>query len=705
MKTMKLCLAGLAICASMKGQMVNLKYPVTKQCDTVDTYFGTKVADPYRWLENDRSEETAAWVKAQNAVTQSYLSTISFRNEMKVAFTTMWNYPKMGLPQKQGSVYFLSRNSGIQNQSVIYAQNIKTGKELLFLDPNTLSKDGTMALNGFSVSHDNRYVAYQLATGGSDWNEIRLKSIDGADLKDVVKWVKFSGIGWYKNGFFYSRYDAPGEHALSTKNEYHKIYYHVVGTSQAEDNLIYQDKSHANMNFEAAVTEDEHFLVINGSQGTSGNNVLIADLSKGVNTKFRTVISSFENDVVLIENIGNNIYLKTNAKAPNAKVIKYDFATQTFTDVIPEREEVLESATIIGGKLIILSLHNAYSRLSVYSVDGKCEKQIPLPEIGTVNGISGKKNEAELFYSFTSFTCAGNIYRLNVNTLQSQLYHATQLPFATDDLVTEQLFYPSKDGTQVPMFIVHKKGLKLDGNNPLLLYGYGGFDISLTPAFAISRMLFLKNGGIWVTANLRGGGEFGKKWHEAGTKMQKQNVFDDFIAAAEYLIQQKYTSSQKLAIQGASNGGLLVGACMTQRPELFKVAIPQVGVMDMLRYHKFTIGWAWASDYGTSADNEAQFRYLYRYSPLHSIKKGVTYPATLCTTADHDDRVVPAHTFKFISTLQANNSGANPTLVRIETMAGHGAGKPTGKAIQEQTDIWSFVFYNLNMDFKNPVGK
>ena len=697
------CLMSLAVCAGANAQLpASMKYPITTKCDTVDNYFGTKVPDPYRWLENDRSAETVAWVKAQNEVTQAYLSKIPYREEMKVALTAMWNYPKTGLPEKIGQYYLVSKNSGLQNQAVLYLQDIKSGKETVFLDPNALSKDGTVALNSLTVSHDNRLAAYSLATGGSDWNEIRIKSLDGKDLSDVLKWVKFSGIAWYKNGFFYSCYNAPNEHALSQKNEFHKIYYHAVGTPQESDKLIYEDKTHANRNFAASVTEDERYLIISGSEGTGGNCVMVADLSKGIQAQLITIVAALDKDYAAIGNFGSELLFRTNALSSNYKVIKYDFSTAKFADVIPAGTDVLQNVAIVGGKIVTQRLHNAYSQLCMYSKEGRLEKHIALPEIGTVTGISGKQNDSELFYSFTSFTCPGKIFKLNVNNLQPKVYSTVKLPFKTDEFITDQVFFASKDGTKIPMFVVHKKGLKLDGLNPLLLYGYGGFNISVTPTFSVSRMIFLKNGGVLASVNLRGGGEFGEQWHNAGTKLQKQNVFDDFIAAAEYLIKEKYTCSDKLAIQGGSNGGLLVGACMTQRPELFKVAIPQVGVMDMLRYHKFTIGWAWVRDYGSS-DNEEQFKYIYRYSPLHNIKSGVAYPATLVTTGDHDDRVVPAHSFKFMSTLQAKQSGTNPTLIRIETMAGHGAGKPTTKAIQEAVDMWSFMFFNLNMKFVNPL--
>ncbi len=678
-----------------------LHYPDTKKCDTVDVYFGTRVADPYRWLEDDKSSATLAWEKEENAVTNSYLDTIPFRQAVKKNLTAMWNYSKQSVPIKAGNDYLIFKNKGIQNQFVLYKKNIKTGKETLLLDPNLLSKDGTVALNTWSVSNDNRYFAYALATGGSDWTEIYVMTMDGKMLPDVLKWVKFSSIAWYKNGFFYSRYDAPTGNALTQQNLFQKVYYHQLGTSQNADELIYQDKEHSLRTFSVQTTDDERFLLIYGAESSSGNNLFVGDLKYGIHAPLHEFVSAFNHDYTVINNDGDNLVIKTNNGAPNYQLINVNTNNWEVSTLVPEKTDVLEQATIVDHKIATLYLHNAYNKLLLYQLNGIFEKQIVLPGMGTIASLSGKQKDKALYYDYTSFTCADNIYKLPIKNLVPQLIYTTKLPFSTSEFVTDQVFYTSKDGTKVPMFIVHKKNMIRNGENPLLLYGYGGFNISITPTFSASRMLFLKNGGIWVTANIRGGGEFGEKWHIAGTLQNKQNVFDDFIAAAEYLIKEKYTSSSKLAIQGASNGGLLIGACMTQRPDLFKVAIPQVGVMDMLRYQKFTIGWSWTSDYGTS-DNEEQFHYLLKYSPLQNIRQGVSYPATFVTTGDHDDRVVPAHSFKFISTLQADQAGKNPILIHIEHMAGHGAGKPVLKFIDETADIWTFIFENLNIPF-NPI--
>ncbi len=687
-----------------KQPKISVKYPETKKGDQKDVYFGQEIADPYRWLEDDRSAETAEWVKAQNKVTFDYLAQIPYRADMEKALTDMWNYPKEGTPWKKAGKYFFSKNNGIQNQAVLYVKDNLTAAERVLIDPNTLSKDGTTSLGQVSISKDGKTVAYMLSTGGSDWNEIHTKTIDGKDLTDVIKWVKFSGIAWYQDGFFYSAYDAPKGSALSQKNEFQKVYYHKMGTEQSKDILIYEDKSSSLKTFSAGTTEGEQFLILTIEKGgEKGNTLMMHKLDKLV-APFTTVVNTFGSDYGVVDNIGDDLFIITNAGAPNYKLVKFNAKTTQFTDVIAEKEDVLQSTSFIGNKIIAKYLHNASSKLNVFAQDGKYEQDIKLPEIGTVNAITGEKESNEMFYGFTSFTNPGCIYKMDVSNLKSEVYKQIQMAFKPSKYVSEQVFYVSKDGTKVPMFITYKEGMKKDGKNPLLLYGYGGFNISLTPSFSVSRMLFLENGGICVTANLRGGGEFGEKWHEAGTKLKKQNVFDDFIAAAEYLIKEKYTEAKKIAIQGGSNGGLLVGACMTQRPDLFGVALPQVGVMDMLRYHKFTIGWAWETDYGSS-DSLAQFQNLIKYSPIHNVKEGVCYPATLVTTADHDDRVVPAHSFKFIAELQAKQKCDNPVLIRIETMAGHGAGKSTAKIIQEAADMWAFTFYNLDMEYKNPVKK
>ena len=675
-------------------------YPDTKKTEHRDVYFGKEVADPYRWLEDDRSAETADWVSAENEVTFGYLSQIPYRDAIKASLTEIWNYPRQGLPRKVGDKYFVWKNDGLQNQSVLYVSDGLDGAPREFINPNTLSAEGTTAVGSLSYSNDNRYVGYTISVGGSDWKEIRVKDIDGNDLPDVIKWVKFSGISWDGDGFYYSGYDEPKGSALSQKNEYNKVYYHKLGTKQAQDKLIYQDTKNPLRYNNAAATKDGRFLLLVVSGGTSGNSLAVKNL-KQPGSGFRTLVAGFDWDYTPIGNFDNELYVLTNDGAPRYKLLKIDPTAKkpAWETVIPESEDVLQSVSVIGGKLVAEYLHDAHSKLYVLDKTGKLETELALPEIGTVAGISGNREENEMFYGFTSFTTLSDIYRLDISNPQPALYKSISLKVETGKYVTEQVFYKSKDSTKVPMFIVYKEGTKKNGKNPTLLYAYGGFNISLTPGFSASRMLFLEQGGIYAVANLRGGGEYGEEWHKAGTKLQKQNVFDDFIAAAEYLIKEKYTSPEKLAIRGGSNGGLLVGACITQRPELFKVALPAVGVMDMLRFHKFTVGWGWVSDYGSS-DSEEEFNYLLGYSPLHNIKPGVCYPATLVTTADHDDRVVPAHSFKFTATMQEAQACDNPVLIRVETMAGHGAGKPISKAIEEEADVWSFVFYNLDMKYR-----
>ncbi|MFH1320573.1 MAG: prolyl oligopeptidase family serine peptidase [Bacteroidota bacterium] len=679
-----------------------LSYPETKKADHVDNYFGTEVADPYRWLEDDNSQETAQWVKAQNEVTFGYLSQIPFREKIRERLTRIWNYPKYSTPFKKGEYYFFYKNDGIQNQSVLYVHKGIDGEPRVLIDPNKLSEDGTTALTDFSVSNDAKYAAYGIAEGGSDWNRFLIIDIEsGKALGDTLDWIKFSGIAWKDSGFYYSMYDAPGKgKELSKKNEFHKVYYHQVGTDQSEDKLIYQDKKHPLRNFGVDVTEDERFAILYESESTSGNSMYCKDLIKE-DTGFKLIAEGFEYDYNVIDNIKNLLLVKTNNNAPKCRLVFIDPENpeeDNWEDIIPEKQDVLESVTLAGGKIVTGYMKDANSKVYVYDLNGDLENEIELPSIGTLSAFSGTKDDSIAFYSFSTFTSPSTIYKYNINTNISTVHYKVDLGFNTSIYETSQVFYNSKDGTRIPMFIVHKKGIELNGQNPAFLYGYGGFNISLTPGFSISSVVFLENGGIYAEANIRGGGEYGEEWHKAGTKLNKQNVFDDFIAAAEYLIREKYTSPEKLAISGGSNGGLLVGACMTQRPGLFKVALPSVGVMDMLRFHKFTIGWAWTGDYGSS-DDSVHFKNLYSYSPLHNIKKGVEYPATLVTTADHDDRVVPAHSFKFISTLQKKHRGENPVLIRIEVMAGHGAGKPTSMRIEESADIWSFVFYNLGMDY------
>jgi len=680
----------------------HLDYPQAKKVDTVDTYFGHEVADPYRWLEDDNSEETALWVKAENKVTHDYLSQIPFREDLEKRLTEIWNYPKYGVPFKKGDNYFFFKNNGIQNQSVLYITDDLDKQATVLLNPNILAEDGTVALAGMGVSENGEYFAYSTASGGSDWNEIFVMRINDRKMTgDHIKWVKFSGISWWKDGFFYSSYDKPKEgDELSGQNQYHKVYYHKLGQLQDDDLLIFEDSSHPLRNFHAYLTEDKSFLLLSETESTSGNSLYASRMTDLKNIDFKKITEGFEYDYYVLDNIDDNLLIKTNHRAPKGKLILSDFndpGPEGWTTLVAENENVLEDAAIVGGKLFTQYLKDASNVAFFYDLKGNKLGELKLPAIGSLNGFNGEKDSDIAFYGFTSFTYPSSVYKFDLNTYTSKLYKTSEVDFDPDIYTTKQIFYTSKDGTEVPMFIVHKKDIKLDGKNPTLLYGYGGFNISLSPSFSISRAAFLEQGGIYVMANLRGGGEYGEEWHEAGTLMQKQNVFDDFIYAAKYLIANKYTSSEKLAIAGGSNGGLLVGACLVQEPDLFKVAIPMVGVLDMLRYHKFTIGWAWAADYGRSDDNEEMFKYLLGYSPLHNIKNGVNYPATLAITADHDDRVVPAHTFKFMATLQENDGGENPILVRVETKAGHGAGKPTEKQIEEAADMYSFVMFNLGM--------
>lgn len=677
------------------------KYPKTKKVDTVDVYFGTKVSDPYRWLEDDNSKETAEWVKQENAVTYDYLSKIPFREKVKTRLTQLWNYEKISAPVKHGAYYYFYKNDGIQNQSVLYKQKDLGSEATVALDPNKLSTDGTVALGGTGFDKKGKYMAYAFSKAGSDWEEINIIEVEtGKKLPDALKWVKFSGISFKGDGFYYSRYDAPTQgKELSKKNEYHKVYFHKIGEDQSKDVLVYEDRNNPLRNFGAGVTDDERFLIITGSESTSGNNLLVKDLNDP-KSEFKTIVSNFENDFNVIDNNDDILLVQTNYAATNYQLIGIDFknpSANLWRTIIGQTNDLLKDVTISEKKLIANFLVDVQSRLLRYNFAGELLGDIELPQVGMVDAISSNRESSELFFTFQNWTTPQEIYKYDVNKNNRELYKKPTVPFSTDLFETKQVFYNSKDGTKIPMFITYKKGLEINGNNPCFLYGYGGFNISVTPSFSASRMVFLENGGIFAVANLRGGGEYGEKWHKAGTVLNKQNVFDDFISAAEYLIKEKYTSSDKLAIHGRSNGGLLIGAVMTQRPDLFKVALPGVGVLDMLRYHKFTIGWAWATDYGTSAD-EKEFSYLLKYSPVHNVKQ-VAYPATMVVTGDHDDRVVPAHSFKFAATLQANQQGSNPTLIRIDVNAGHGAGKPTSKQIDEWSDIWSFVMYNLGMKY------
>ncbi len=682
-------------------QEKKIEYPVTAKGDQVDDYFGTTVADPYRWLEDDNSAETAEWVEAQNKITADYLSAIPFRNDLKNRLETIWNYPKYGVPFKKGDRYFYFKNDGLQNQSVLYMQDSLESDAEVLLDPNNLSEDGTIALANLSPSNDGRLLAYSISRGGSDWNEIVVMDIASKNmLPDTVKWVKFSGISWFNDGFFYSAYEAPAQgQALSGANQYHKVFYHKLGTAQSEDIIIFQDKLNPQRNFYAYLTEDERFLFISESQSTSGNALYVKDMSVQ-HADFIKLAEGFENDYSAIDHLDGKILVVTNDGAPLQRAVLIDPtnpAPDQWTVLIPESKNVLQSVSLVGNLILAQYLEDASTKAYFYDYSGMMMKEMEMPALGTLSGFSGEKGDQLAFFGFTSFTFPSSVYKYDLNTHTYDLYTNSEVDFDPEGYVTEQIFYTSKDGTKIPMFIVYKKGLKKNGKNPVLLYGYGGFNVSLTPSFSIARLPFLENGGIYATVNLRGGGEYGEAWHKAGTKLNKQNVFDDFIGAAEFLIGEKYTSPKKIAILGGSNGGLLVGACMTQRPELFKVAIPIVGVLDMLRYQNFTIGWAWADDYGRSDDDKEMFQYLLGYSPLHNIKEGTHYPATLAITADHDDRVVPAHTFKFMAELQSKHQGNNPVLVRIETKAGHGAGKPTSKMIEESADMYSFIMYNLGM--------
>lgn len=685
-----------------KSEMI---YPETRKTDTIDHYFGEAVADPYRWLEDDKSAETAEWVNAQNKVTDAWMEKVPYREQLKDRLTGLWNYERYGVPFHKGDLYYYFKNDGIQNQSILYVQDSLGGEPRVFLDPNKLAADGTTSLSEYKVSHDGKYFAYAISKAGSDWNEIYvMETSTGKQLNDKLEWVKFSGIAWRGDGFYYSRYDKPsGGSELSSKNEFQKVYYHKVGDPQSSDELVYEDKRYPLRNYGAQTTQDEQFIILVENESTSGNSLYVKDL-KNAGKGFVKLVDGFRYDYSVVHNTGNKFMLLTNSGAERYQLIEVDAtnpATANWKTIIPETENVLKEVEVAGGKLVAQYMHDAHCEMKVFDMTGKLLHTLVTPGPGTIAGFSGNDDEDLAFYSFTSFLEPSTVYTYDLKSNTSEVLYKSALDFDASPYVSEQVFYTSKDGTRIPMFIVHRRDIKMDGNNPVYLYGYGGFNISLTPSFSVTRLLFLEQGGIFAIANLRGGGEYGDAWHRAGTKLQKQNVFDDFIAAAEFLIEKKYTQPEKIAIAGGSNGGLLVGACMTQRPDLFGVALPAVGVMDMLRFHKFTIGWAWTDDYGSSEDS-VQYKYLKGYSPLHNIKAGTCYPATLITTADHDDRVVPAHSFKFAATLQADQSCNNPTLIRIETNAGHGAGKPVSKLIEEATDIWAFTMYNLGM---NPTFK
>ncbi len=678
-----------------------LKYPSTDKGNVVDEYFETKVADPYRWLESEDSAKTKEWVDAQSKFAFSYLESIPFRDKIKKRIEEIWNYPKYSAPQKVGNYYFFYKNDGLQPQSVVYIQEGPNGTPKVFLDPNTFSPDGTIALGGIYPSNDNKYMAYAVQKSGSDWREFYIMDIaTGKKLDDHIEWAKFAGASWWKDGFFYSAFDKPTDGTFTSKNEFMKLYYHKLGTPQTKDELIWEDKTNGKRSHYGGATEDERYVILYIGEGGQKGNLLYVKDTQHPERGYIPIITEFSHEVGIVESAGDNLYIQTNMGAPKNKIVVATITDPTpknWKPLIPEKTDVLENAAIVDGKLITTYMKDASHHVYIYNLNGILRNEVTLPAIGSVGGFAGKKTDKEVFYTFTSFTYPQAIYRYNLESNTSTLFRRSEVKFNPDEYESEQVFYPSKDGTKIPMFIVHKKGIKLDGSNPTMLYGYGGFNVSLTPSFSTPRIALLEQGAIFAMPNLRGGGEYGEEWHEAGTKLRKQNVFDDFIAAAEYLFTEKYTSPDRLALAGGSNGGLLVGAVVNQRPDICKVALPAVGVMDMLRYHKFTIGFGWSRDYGTSEDSKEMFEYLYKYSPLHSLRKGVNYPATMVTTADHDDRVVPAHSFKYAAALQdiAGSSTKNPLIIRIETKAGHGGGKPTQKIIEEIADEYSFMFYNM----------
>ncbi len=686
------------VCTLVMNAQTKITYPETKKIDHVDTYFGEKINDPYRWLEDDRSAETGTWVKMQNDVTYRYLSDIPLRNQLKSRMEKLWNYEKISAPFKEGNYTYYYKNNGLQNQSVLFRKDTN-GKEELFLDPNTFSKDGTTSLGGISFSKDGSLVAFEISEGGSDWRKVivldtKTKKIIGDPLVDV----KFSGLAWYKNeGFYYSSYDKPVGSELSAKTDQHKLYYHKLKSAQKSDKLIFGGDIKRRY-VGGSVSDDENYLFISAANSTSGNELYYLDLSKP-GSKIVTLIDNYENDNDVLDNKGSKLFLVTNFKAPNKRVVTFDLsnpAKENWINCIAETENVLAPNT--GGGYIFASyIRDAVSFIRQFDYEGKLIREVELPGIGTASGFGGKEKETTLYFSFTNYVTPNTIYTFDVQTGKSEMYQQPKIDFKSDNYVSKQVFYTSKDGTRIPMIITFKKGTPMNGKNQTILYGYGGFNISLTPSFSISNAVWLENGGIYAVANLRGGGEYGKVWHDAGTQLKKQNVFDDFIAAAEFLIRENFTSSDYLAIKGGSNGGLLVGAVMTQRPELMKVALPAVGVLDMLRYHTFTAGAGWAYDYGTAEQSTEMFEYLKSYSPVHNVKQGTRYPATLITTGDHDDRVVPAHSFKFAAELQAKQSGENPVLIRIEVNAGHGAGKSVAATIQENVDIQAFTLYNMGI--------
>ncbi|HOP58623.1 MAG TPA: prolyl oligopeptidase family serine peptidase [Bacteroidales bacterium] len=676
----------------------NLKYPDTRKGDVVDTIFGVPVADPYRWLEDDMSEETEEWVKARNNITFGYLDKIPYRDQIRERLMEIWNYEKFSIPFREGDYIYFAKNDGLQNQYVYYRQK-EGGDPELFLDPNSFSADGTTSLAEMGFSKDGSRLAYSISEGGSDWRKIIVMDTDTKQIiGDTIKDVKFSGISWKGNeGFYYSSYDKPQGSELSAKTDHHKLYFHKMGTSQKEDKVVFGSDVKRRY-VDGVVTEDDRFLIVTAAESTTGNELYIMDLTKSSNS-FITIAGNFDNEHYVINNEGSRLFISTNLNAPNRKIVTVNAdnpGIENWTDLIPETENVLNPATA-SGYLFANYLRDAVSYIKQFDLNGQLIREIELPGPGTAGGFSGKNSDKEVYYSFTNYTTPTVMYKMDPVTGEAEIYKKPEVRFNSDSYISEQVFYESADGTKIPMIITYSKDTQRNGKNPTILYGYGGFSISETPEFSVTTALWLEMGGIYAVPNIRGGGEYGEKWHLAGTKMNKQNVFDDFISAAQYLTDNNYTSTPYLAVRGGSNGGLLVGAVMTQRPDMFAVALPAVGVLDMLRYHKFTAGAGWAYDYGTADDNPEMFRYLLGYSPLHNIKEGVNYPATLITTSDHDDRVVPAHSFKFAATLQAKHSGNNPVIIRIETNAGHGAGTPVSKSIEQYADIFSFTLWNMGI--------
>jgi prolyl oligopeptidase len=682
-------------------KQIPTEIPVTVKKDSVQNYFGSEINDPYAWLEEDNAEETKDWVKEQNKVTNNYLSEIPYREEIKKRYSDLMNYEKVGAPRHVGDYFFISKNDGLQDQSVIYYKLGEAAEWQVFMDPNVRSKEGTVTIELMQASADNSMIAYRYSEAGSDWGQIRVRDIEtNTDKEDVIKWVKFSGSSWFENGFYYSGFEAPTEgDELSGENKFHTVYFHEMGTPQSQDKMVYRDTSDPNLYHGVSVTEDKKFLVLYVYQGTDNIDIHFKS-TEHLKEEFKPMITGFNSKSDVVDHVNGKFLVRTDVDAPMNKLVAIDPNNTdklNWLEVLPETENYLSSVSTGGGKMFAQYMINATTQISVMDYDGSNANVIELPGTGSASNLGGKMEETKLFYSFTSFLYPPTIFEYDVATGDSKEYYRPQIDFKPSDYIEKQEWFTSKDGTKVPVFIVHKKGLEMDGQNPTLLYAYGGFNISLTPSFSTSRIILLENNGIYVMANLRGGGEFGEDWHQAGMKMKKQNVFDDFIGAAEYLVEKKYTSPNKLAIEGRSNGGLLIGAVMAQRPDLARVAYPGVGVMDMLKYHEFTIGWGWTPEYGASSDSKEMFEYLYGYSPLHNLKEGTNYPCTMVSTADHDDRVVPAHSFKFAARLQETHKGENPVLIRIEINAGHGAGKPMSKVIDEQADHWAFMFFNMGI--------